>query len=209
MFTTPLNSLFSMFRPKEFEHISNREYLKLLDRATLRRGDAAWLIPAACGIVGIAGWLVVSYLIGKLVSRPGTQVFSSNVSMANAIMSVLIFLPVYAVVRWRMLTSSVRRLLNRAACPYCEFSLMGLEVQMGGVVCPECGERTILSELGLTKEDLIPHTIAMTPFDGAGRLGSYAGAAPPREAKRIRPDKTAGLPKKKTAAPAPPTDVTL
>jgi hypothetical protein len=52
------------------------------------------------------------------------------------------------------LRSAIRKELNRSTCPRCEYQLLGLPVQSGQVMCPECGHRTRIDLLGLRPEDL-------------------------------------------------------
>jgi hypothetical protein len=59
----------------------------------------------------------------------------------------------------------VRQEVNRARCPKCRQSLLGVPVQEVGVGgdpakrfirCPECGRRYMLLEIGITPRDLVP-----------------------------------------------------
>lgn len=176
------NTLLSLFRPKDLEHIPERKYRQLIFQALVRRGDAAWAVPAVVGIVAAMAWIAAGAAVAALVTRGGGGVNWMRVGAVNVMIGGLVAFTVGSVVRWRMVTASIRRLINKAVCPYCEFSLMGLQAEYGGVVCPECGERVMLGELGLSPEDL--HEAPNTPYAGAGRLGSYSGQVP--EEKRIR-----------------------
>lgn len=200
-----VNTLLSLFRPAELEHIPEREYARLIERATVRRGDAAWVLPLIAGLVCAAAWLAIGYSAAAFLSGRGggrggaIGVNWARIGVVNVLIALVVVTTVGAMVRWRLVTNSIKRLVNKAACPYCEFSLMGLEVEMGGVVCPECGERTVLSEIGLTKEDLV--VLATQPFDGAGKLGSYSGVVPEAGEKKIHVDrKGEGIKRKQKAS---------
>lgn len=206
-----VNTLLSLFRPAELEHISDREYARLIERATVRRGDAAWVLPLIAGLVCAAVWLAIGYSAAAFLSGRGgggrggggmgggVGVNWARIGVVNLLIALVVVTTVGSVVRWKLITNSIKRLVNKAACPYCDFSLMGLEVEMGGVVCPECGERTVLSEIGLTKEDLM--VLATQPFDGAGKLGSYSGVVPEAGEKKIRVDrKGEGIKRKQKAS---------
>jgi hypothetical protein len=202
----PGHSMLSLFRPGDLEHIPERRYRQLIDRALLKRGDAAWLIPLVVGALASAVWLAVGY--GFAVAMSGTAAPNwARIGFVNVTIAGMVTLVVGSIVRWKMVTSSIRRLMNRAACPYCEFSLVGLQVENGGVVCPECGERLLLHELGLSKDDLLPDTISMLPFDGAGKLGSFSGTL--TESTKIRPDKSGNVRKPKPKQTASGGDVVL
>lgn len=183
--------LLSLFRPADLEHVPESRYRQLIARALLKRGDAAWLIPLVLGLIAACIWLVAGYALVIALSSSSVVPNWSRIGFVNVTIAAILTIAVGAVIRWKMVTTSIRRLLNKAACPYCEFSLVGLEVEFGGVVCPECGERLLLSELGLTKDDLIPTSVSMTPFDGAGKLGSYSGQL--GESKKIRPNKAGSV----------------
>jgi ribosomal protein L37AE/L43A len=58
-------------------------------------------------------------------------------------------------VRDRWLRWLVRMELSEAKCPDCDYSLLGLRIESGSVMCPECGGVWVLEELGLTPADLI------------------------------------------------------
>jgi DNA-directed RNA polymerase subunit RPC12/RpoP len=61
----------------------------------------------------------------------------------------------FLIVRDRWLRWALRRHIKSAKCPGCGYLLLGLQVQDGAVVCPECGDRLMLTDLGLTPESLL------------------------------------------------------
>lgn len=203
----PTHSLLSLFRPPDLEHIPERRYQQLIQRALLKRGDAAWVIPLVVGLVGALAWIALGYALAIVLSRSGATPNWARIGFVNILIACIVTSTVAAVVRWKLITNSIRRLMNRAGCPYCEFSLVGLSIENGGVVCPECGERLLLSELGLSREDLLPDTVATLPFDGAGKLGSFAGTLP--ESTKIKPDKAGSVRRPKKPQQASGGDVML
>lgn len=59
------------------------------------------------------------------------------------------------VLRDRIVRRIVKRQLKSRACMKCGYSLLGLPVTGGTVVCAECGGRVTLADRGLTAADLI------------------------------------------------------
>lgn len=59
------------------------------------------------------------------------------------------------VIRDRWLRRTIRSSLRHTRCPRCEYSLLGLAVAEGAVVCPQYGMRVGLAERGLTAEMLM------------------------------------------------------
>lgn len=58
-------------------------------------------------------------------------------------------------IRDRWLRWSVSTQIVAALCLNCRYSLLGLMVENGEVLCPECGHRTDLAAQGLTAEELL------------------------------------------------------
>lgn len=54
-----------------------------------------------------------------------------------------------------MLRHGVSKHVAMACCPICRYSMLGLPIDDGAVICPECGRRNILAEQGLTPESII------------------------------------------------------
>lgn len=70
---------------------------------------------------------------------------------AAAIWIPLVLSMAFTPYQW-CLRHAVDRLLARAVCGKCLYSLQGLRVENGSVRCPECGTVTTLAEAGLTPE---------------------------------------------------------
>ncbi|MBS0198526.1 MAG: hypothetical protein JSR77_17380 [Planctomycetes bacterium] len=54
----------------------------------------------------------------------------------------------------------ISRVIRRARCLGCGYTLLGLDVQGDLVTCPECGEKSSLSQRGLSEGDIIAKAAA-------------------------------------------------
>ncbi len=149
--------LFAFYRSyPEFDGYSDEQCRKLVLQARLRRGDAAWVIPllAAIGLMG--AWTIFGGgLLVLLAAMAGRSLPSPFVLVTPILLfEVPGFIVGYVWIRRIMLVRSIRRLIHRAVCPFCEFSLRGLPVKINTVICPECGQRVKLTAHGIRREDL-------------------------------------------------------
>lgn len=139
----------------EFDGYTDEQCRKLLLQARLRRGDAAWVLPLLAAIGFAAAWSVVALgLVRIAAALLGLALTRQSTLLAMFMIVTPALVVVYSWVRRGMLVRSVRRLMNGAACPFCEFSLVGLPVKINTVRCPECGEKVRLTEHGIRQEDL-------------------------------------------------------
>ena len=162
--------LFAFYRSyPEFDGYSDEQCRKLVLQARLRRGDAAWVMPllAAIGLMG--AWTIFGGGLLLLIASISGRNLPPFGSFLTPIFLFEIpgFIVAYVWVRRVMLVRSIRRIVNRAVCPFCEFSLVGLPVKVSAVVCPECGERIKLYTHGIRPEDL--EVDAPDPFAAAPR----------------------------------------
>jgi hypothetical protein len=176
---------------RDLSKYSDEEYERLVWQAKVRRGDAIWVIPSGVGLLAGGLWVGAAVLMhmGMMRAVPTWAAPSlANFGVINAIVALCVAVAAGMAVRWWMIVRSIRRIVNKAGCPYCEFSLVGLRVQNGWVRCPECGQRVYLHEHRLTQDDLIPEGGWYRPIEGAGPRGAYLdpGRAEPR-AKPSRP----------------------
>lgn len=168
--------LSSIFSDPELDGYSDEELAKLTWQAKVRRADAIWVIPLAVGIVAGIAWLVAAAAITQGMNSTGTiltGIAFGRWAALNGVVALTIAGAAGALVRWRMLVTSIKRIVNKAGCPYCEFSLVGLPVKSGWVQCPECGQRVYLFEHKLTPEDLVPESARFGAGTGAGPMGAY------------------------------------
>jgi hypothetical protein len=166
----------SLFSVPELEKYSEKEFEHLVWQAKLRRGDALWVLPFGAGMVGAAAWVGVWVLLTmgiKALGTPLTGTLLQGWGAANLLVCLLVWAAIAMTVRWMLIVRSVRRIINKAGCPFCEFSLVGLRVQHGWVRCPECGQRVYLHEHRLTEDDLILDKDRYRPLPGAGPTGAF------------------------------------
>lgn len=95
-------------------------------------------------------------------------------------LGLIVFLAAFVTTRRVLVVRTIKRLLNRTGCPFCEFNLIGLRPQGTYITCPECGERFDLLQHGMKPDDLIAPGQGRK-FEGAGRFGAYQ--TPPGAAK--------------------------
>jgi hypothetical protein len=190
----------------EFDKYSDTECLGLALQARVRRGDAAWVVPLGLAltlglVVGAFGYMTSLLVImsagggktpvagavgGPVGMPPGTvpnvgpltKVLMTGV-LAGVIGTVIL---AFILIQREMLVRTMRKIIARALCPYCEFSLVGLAARRGELRCPECGNRVVLAEHRISEDDLIPDTAeglrAMRErwrSMGADPLGAYTG----------------------------------
>lgn len=181
-----------LFTVPDAERLPAGEYERLVLRAKGLRGDAAWVIPAACALGAVVLWTVFVLAVSDMLrgalgaawtgplpvlgepepDLPTIRLVWRAVTVAAG---AAIAAAAYCAVSWALLIRTMRRLANRTGCPDCGFSLMGLKVEAGVVVCPECGSRVVLAEHNLLPADLLPPRDARRPLAGAGPLGAYGG----------------------------------
>ncbi len=176
MFARPL---LNDFLPPEIQRLSSDSYDRLHWQAKQRRGDAAWLVPMAIGFGAGVGWMFIASFMRTIVlaaskssPMPLTGPLSNGASWValNLVVAGLLTLAISVLVRHMMIMRSIRLLLNRAGCPYCDFSLYGLPISpTNSVVCPECGSEVFLHEHRIQREDVEPPKA----FGGAGPRGAY------------------------------------
>lgn len=160
---------------------------RLLWQASNRRGDALWVLPMllACAVAVVwagMGYGAVRMIVAYQVARSPTARadLPMNIIRLIAGTGVLLFIATWVLMHRVMVMRSLMFLLNRAGCPYCHFSLVGLKPEsLGGVGakpmirCPECGEMVSLFDHGILPDDLLTDRERRTPLPGAGPMGSY------------------------------------
>jgi hypothetical protein len=122
-----------------------------------------WVVPlaAVAGVNLVVALLAI--LTGGIILRAAAQrggpasVTAPMVWLIASCIMVVVGAWVWVAVRRVLIIRSVLHHIEKAHCPYCLFSLRGLVVDYGSVVCPECGQRILLVDEGLTPEDLVPH----------------------------------------------------
>jgi hypothetical protein len=177
----------SFFSVPELNKYSEEEFERLVWQAKLRRGDAVWVLPMGAGLLAAALWIGACVLLTLSMKLTGVKLSGMVLrgwGLANILVTVMVYIAVFMAMRWMLIVRSVRRIINKAACPFCEFSLVGLPVKLGWVRCPECWQRVYLHDHRLTEEDLVPEHERHKPLSGigAGEMGAYR--APARQSRR-------------------------
>lgn len=157
--------------------LSEIEVEHLVELAKGRREDALWILPLGWNVllwIAVMGPLIWLTLIlqgaggtgggsaaGGSASLTGSAAWTVSPLVAKIMISlatcamVVVSAVVWIWIRRRLIIRSIRFLLNKSACPYCDFDLRGLRVADNAVVvCPECGEIVLLKEHGMTRRDL-------------------------------------------------------
>ncbi len=187
--------LTSTFFHPAIARLSDGQYDALVAQAKYKRGDAAWVLPLGAGVGMALGWLGLSAVLMRIVRQvaapagPLTQIVTDPATGASrlvtvwpgvagtgpwwgasVVVAVLLGLAAAAACRFALISGSVRTLVNKAGCPFCEFSLTGLKIDAdNGVVCPECGGRVLLHEHRIKREDV---ELFCAPV-GAGPRGAH------------------------------------
>ena len=111
----------------------------MIPSATMRRFDAMWLGVASFGDVVVA---------------------------SPAIGAMLLALGLTALARDTALRLALRKNIDRAVCPRCGQSLLGLpiagEQENPSVRCPECGTEHVLARIGLSPADVMARDATAT-----------------------------------------------
>jgi hypothetical protein len=150
----PLSKVYRAFR--EFDGFSDQRCEAYLRLAQSRYKGATVLVSVgSLAAFFLTVWLYfgvgASLLRRLVVGLPGLHPMWSAVYLGCGVLvpALAALLVRDAWVRWVL-----RQFLRDVRCVRCRYSLLGLQVMGGAVRCPECGERTVLAELGLSEADL-------------------------------------------------------
>jgi len=149
-------------------NLTEIEVEHLVELAKARREDALWVIPLLWTVVlwaCVMGPLILLLQIMRRASASSPLNGGYGWSVSPLLASFIIALAavgllvastvVWVWIRRALIMRSIRLLLSKSACPYCDFDLRGLRVADNAVVrCPECGEVILLKEHGMTRRDL-------------------------------------------------------
>lgn len=104
-------------------------------------------------------WVMLVAVVAPMVFwlLPSGRRFEWLLTLAIlAIAAALVWsIAVALLVRDWVLIRAIRYRIRGGRCPECRFSLLGLPIHDGAIVCPECGTDMTLHELGLTPRDLL------------------------------------------------------
>ncbi|MBX3388740.1 MAG: hypothetical protein KF691_04735 [Phycisphaeraceae bacterium] len=126
-----------------------------------------WVSRVFYTIVGVAFCitLLIALLVGEnfllrsvLFPNRAVQIRSNSFDVWHAMaVGVCVFATLLCglYIRDRWLRWAVSTQIVAARCLNCQYSLLGLIVENGEVLCPECGHRTDLAAQGLKAEELL------------------------------------------------------
>jgi hypothetical protein len=149
----PLMKVYRAFR--ELDQFSDAECRRYIGRIQRRRtiGCLPFLVGFAVGPF----WLMFLIVLTSTLRRP------PNIVVALVVATSLIWGPaiIGLLARDWVLIRAIRKQIDNARCPKCDYSLLGLTVRnddtgRAWVQCPECGAKHFLLNLNLSPEDLFP-----------------------------------------------------
>lgn len=163
----------------EFDGLSEEDCRRYLRGVIARRPGLVRALPAGVAlglfIVWPVAWVVLAMLlpIARWVPMPASL---EGRLILLVVSTVLVSGISGLLVRDFALWWGMRAEVNRARCPKCGQSLMGVPVQTLGaegdpasryVRCPECGRKYGLLDIGITVRELIPFEQRAVPEDFA------------------------------------------
>mgnify|MGYP003678661714 CR=1 FL=1 len=129
-----------------------------------------WFVIALSLASSVVVWVVcfsIATLLGyELRSRNGRSGYDIAWNMSVIVVGTsIIWFPVLTTLfaRDRWVHRCIRKQLTGVKCPSCGYSLIGLTInnpEAPSVHCPECGQVTLLSNLGLTEADIDPTLVS-------------------------------------------------
>lgn len=167
---------------REFDSYTDEECERMVWEARARRADAMWVIPLAVMAPIFLMVIALALVLGRRVG------WDAGLG-AGLILMALTGGTVWIWVRRALILRSMLLHLTKAKCPYCLFDLRGLVAEAGRVVCPECGQRIVLADEGLTAMDLLVEKTHRTWRGGNGKVRQDEAiplAEPPRRKQEIR-----------------------
>ncbi len=123
--------------------------------AKSRNGVRLTLIPAVAAVAWAAMVFFVASLVFEVLPRGTRHDGLFNTALLLTILALAWSIGVALIARDLLLIRVIRERVRGGRCPECRFSLLGLPILGGTLVCPECGTNMTLHELGLTHHDLL------------------------------------------------------
>jgi hypothetical protein len=152
----------------EFDGLSDEECARYVRHVRVHQRWQYQLIPLLTGlallVVWPVGWVVAARNLPVWQWVPMPPSDESRILLLG-VTSILVPAMTMLLLRDLALWWGVREEVNRARCPKCRQSLLGVPVQEVGVGgdpakrfirCPECGRKYMLLDIGITPRDLIP-----------------------------------------------------
>jgi hypothetical protein len=176
----PFTKVYRAF--SEFDSLSDEECDRYVRHVRASQRWQYQVLPLISTIALVIAWPVAWSVLSNVVTLsrwvPLPDSHDGQVVLLG-VTTVLVPAMVGLLLRDFALWWGVRDEVNRARCPKCRQSLLGVPVQeigLGGdpakrfIRCPECGRKHMLLDIGITPRDLIPfEQRAVAPDFGAKR----------------------------------------
>ena len=156
----PVSKIYRAF--PELDRFDNDECEKYIERAKARNRLRTSGGGAVAGVVfvlfaGAAMWLMI-LLSMHLPRGPRTEFWNLALIGAEFGLMMLLGCVFSFLTRDYFLRRLLRWELQRAKCPNCNYSMLGLPIEDGKMTCPECGEVRDVEAMGLMPQDLLAET---------------------------------------------------
>jgi hypothetical protein len=152
----------------ELDQFSDEQCEEFVKRAKHMQGFGDWAIAAvtATALVSCLVLAILQYFLSGALQRAAISLAGRAMAQhlyPAAIVFLWVVVPALSalvgrdVVYWRFLKRAIWKRIELIRCGTCKYSLLGQHVRSGVVRCPECGEATTLTRLGVDSEaDLMP-----------------------------------------------------
>jgi ribosomal protein S27AE len=157
----PLNKVYRAF--PELDRFSDHECGRFVERAN-RDYPESRVVAGAIAVVISAAVIIALFILERMLWAVWSQRYPTPLARENAqdvvvVLSVLVYALLFCVGmlvardRWLIRTITLR--VHQTSCPSCGYSLLGLVVDKGVILCPECAAPFFLADHGMTEEDLL------------------------------------------------------
>jgi hypothetical protein len=155
----------------ELDRFSDRECERFVMRAEQDYPESK-VGAYAAGLFIAAVAIVVMVLLERVLwsgfaqryARPIDREDAQDVVVAlSAVFYAVVLCLGVLIARDRWLIRTITRRVHQTSCPGCGYSLLGLMVDNGVIVCPECAAPYFLADHGMTEQDLLTSPGARLP----------------------------------------------
>jgi hypothetical protein len=157
----PLNKVYRAF--PELDRFADHECERFVERAK-RDYPGSRVRASLLALVIIVPIIVALVFVERLLWRALAPSITSRLAREDAqdllaFLSVLVYAVLFCVgiliARDRWLIKTITLRVHQTSCPSCGYSLLGLVVDKGVIVCPECAAPFFLADHGMTEADLM------------------------------------------------------
>jgi DNA-directed RNA polymerase subunit RPC12/RpoP len=157
----PLTKVYRAF--PELDRFTDEQCREYVKHVHLRFPWSRWMYAALANVVAFVVAALAFWSVAWVTLRPSVTMmpgfrFVDHPLMCSALLAALSLGPASLLRYWirhRWLRRRLRECIAEARCANCRYPLLGLAVRDGAVLCPECGERVVLADFGLTPADLL------------------------------------------------------